>query len=99
MVLFVSLIILQGIDGAICFIDYILVTGSIDKEHLERLEEVLKRLKEYGLRVNNSKCDFFQSLVEYLGHQVDAEGLHTLPGKVAAIVQAREHCMGGCLHW
>ena len=60
--------ILQGVDDFICYIDDILVTGSTNKEHLERLEEVLKRLKEYGLRVKKSKCDFFQSLVKYLGH-------------------------------
>ena len=63
-------LILQGIEGCICYIDDILVTGSTDEEHLERLE-VLKKLKEYGLRVKN-KC-------EYLGHQVDADGLHILP--------------------
>ena len=57
----------HGHDFA-CYIDDILVTGSSNKEHLERLEEVLKRLKEYGLRVKKSKCDFFQSLVKYLGH-------------------------------
>ena len=64
--------ILQGIDGVICYIDDILVTGSTDDEHLERLEEVLKRAKEYGLRVKKNKCKFLQPLVEYLGHQVDA---------------------------
>ena len=80
--------ILQGIDGVICYIDDILVAGSTDEQHLERLEEVLKRLKEYGLRVKRNKCDFFQRQVEYLGHQVDADGLHTLPSKVDAIVQA-----------
>ena len=82
--------ILQGIDGVICYIDDILVTGTTDNEHLGRLEEVLKRLKEYGLKVKRNKCDFFQAAVEYLGHQVDADGLHTLPNKVEAIVQAPE---------
>ena len=71
-------IILQGIEEVICYIDDILMMGSTDEEHLERLERVLQRLREYGLRVKNSKCDFFQLLVEYLGHQVDADGLHTL---------------------
>lgn len=82
--------ILQGINGVICYIDDILITGTSDEEHLARLEEVLKRLKEYGLRVKKNKCEFFQSTVEYLGHQVESDGLHTLPSKVAAIVQAPE---------
>ena len=83
-------IISQGVEGVIRYIDDILVTSATDEEHLDRLEEVLKRLKEYGLRAKKSKCFFFQATVEYLGHQVDADGLHTLPSKVAAIVQAPE---------
>ena len=35
--------VLQGIDGTICYIDDILVTGSSEEEHLHNLEEVLKR--------------------------------------------------------
>ena len=77
--------ILQGVDG---YIDDILVTGVTDEQHLERLEEVLKRLKTNGLRVKREKCAFFQNSVEYLGHLVDAAGLHTLPSKVEAILQA-----------
>ena len=82
--------ILQGIDGVICYIDDILVTGITDEQHLERLDEVLKRLKTNGLRVKREKCAFFQNSVEYLRHLVDAAGLHTLPSKVEAIVQAPE---------
>ena len=74
-------IILQGVEGVICYIDDILVTGATDEEHLDRLEEVLKRLKEYGLRAKKSKCFFFQAAVEYLGHQMDADGLHTYQAK------------------
>ena len=83
-------IILQGITGVICYIDDILVTGETDKEHLDRLEQVLRRLKEYGLRVKQKKCEFLKESVEYLGHKVDSEGLHTLPSKVSAIMEAPE---------
>ena len=79
--------ILQGIEGVICYIDDILVTGSTDEEWLER---VLQRLQEYERRVKKSKCEFCQPAVEYLGHQVDADGLHTVPSKVAATIQAPE---------
>ena len=83
-------IILQGIPGVICYIDDILVSGETNKQHLDRLEQVLKRLQEYSLRVKQNKCEFLKDSVEYLGHKVDAEGLHTLPTKVAAIVEAPE---------
>ena len=43
--------ILQGVPNTICYIDDILVTGRSDKEHLKNLEEVLSRLRRYGLRL------------------------------------------------
>ena len=57
-------------------------------EHLERLEAVLKRLREYGLRLRKDKCEYMHPTVEYLGHLIDAVGIHSLPSKEEAIVKA-----------
>ena len=81
-------VLLQGIPHVMCYIDDILVTGVDDTEHLRNLEEVLQRLEHYGLRVKKSKCEFMQPSVNYLGHRIDAQGLHTMPAKLDAIVQA-----------
>ena len=80
--------ILQGVTGVICYIDDILVTGSDDEKHLEGLGEVLKRLKQHGLVLQQNKCLFMQESVEYLGHIVDAQGLHATPEKLQAIEEA-----------
>ena len=61
----------------------ILITGQAEDDHLRRLHEVLERL-ESGLRL---KQVYIQS-VSYLGHQIDAQGLHPLPDKVAAVLEA-----------
>ena len=37
------------------------------------------------LRANKAKCTFFQDSVAFLGHKVDAKGLHTTSEKVEAI--------------
>ena len=78
-------VILKDIPRTECTIDDIILTGTDDKEHLASLEKVLQRLSEAGLRVNPSKCTFFQDQVEYCGHVISSEGLHTLPSKVEAI--------------
>ena len=52
------------------------------------LEEVLKRLKTAGLRLRKEKCVFMAPSVAYLGHKIDAQGLHPLPDKVQAIQEA-----------
>ena len=77
--------LLQGIPHMSCFLDDIIVTGANDEEHLENLREVFKRLESHGLRLKKSKCKFLQSSVEYLGHQIDSQGLHAMTDKLEAI--------------
>ena len=67
------------------YLDDILITGSTEDEHLRALEEVLDRLDKAGLRVKQSKCEFMRPSVDYLGHRIDATGLHPLQDKVRAI--------------
>ena len=71
--------ILQDIPNVICYIDDILVTGADDQAHLRNLAEVFARLERHGIRMKKGKCLFMRNSVEYLGHRVDATGLHALP--------------------
>ena len=80
--------ILRGLPGVQCYLDDILCTGATDEEHLRNLDAVLQRLQDYGLRVRKDKCEFFKPSVEYLGHVIDAKGLHTAPSKSRAIADA-----------
>ena len=41
------------------------------------------------IRLKQSKCSLFQSSVEFLGHTIDAHGVHTPPAKCRAIVKAQ----------
>ena len=54
----------QGIPDITCYLDDILVMGPSKMEHLRRLEAVLKKLKEHGIRANLDKCLFMQNRVE-----------------------------------
>ena len=68
-------IVFQGAKGVVCYLDDILVTGASEQEHLQNLEEVLRRLKQWGFRLKKAKCYLLQPSVEYLGFKVDADGL------------------------
>ena len=72
-----------------CYIDDIIITGATEEEHLERLEQVLKRLSEHGILCNRDKCFFFRPSVNYLGFRIDAQGLHATEEKLQAIFEAR----------
>ena len=80
--------LLAGIPGIVVYLDDILVTGATETEHLQSLEEVLKRLERSGLRAKKSKYLFMASSASYLGHKIDAEGLHPLPDKLQAVKAA-----------
>ena len=68
--------VLQGIPHVICYLDDILVTGTDDADHLQNLRTVFKRLQEHGFRLKKEKYSLLMQSVEYLGHKIDAEGIH-----------------------
>ncbi|XP_056135399.1 uncharacterized protein K02A2.6-like, partial [Lampris incognitus] len=80
--------VLVGLPFTHCYLDDILVSGPDEEIHLKALDDVLTRLEEYGLHVKKDKCMFFQESVEYLGHIIDAAGLHKSPEKERAVVEA-----------
>ena len=80
--------ILQGLPGVVVFIDDILVTGKTKEEHIENLRNVLSRLRQAGLRLNKSKCLFFQKSLEYLGHPISKEGIRPTEERVKCVLNA-----------
>lgn len=74
-------------ENVAVFFDDIKVTGRNRKEHLNTLEEVLKRLSSYNMRLNLQKCEFFQDSIQFCGYEIDKNGLHKLKEKVNAINQ------------
>lgn len=83
--------VLQGLEGTQCHLDDILITGETAEEHQKNLENVLARLKKFGLRANRDKCKFFQTFqtsVSYLGYVLDKNGLNKAPDKICAVEQA-----------
>ena len=69
--------VLQGFPVA-CYLDDILIAAPIESEHNLILEKVLQVLLDSGIRLS----------AEYLGHLIDATGIHTTRNKVLAINQA-----------
>ncbi|XP_054259297.1 uncharacterized protein K02A2.6-like [Macrosteles quadrilineatus] len=81
---------LAGLEGIQCFFDDIVIQGNSEEELLLRLESVLGKLREKGLRLNRDKCKFLQKRIYYLGHVIDEKGIHKCMDKVAALTKARK---------
>ena len=67
------------------YLDDIIVYSQTIEEHMQRLECVFRKLKEFSLKLKPSKCSFLQSEVKYLGHIVTKEGISTDPDKVKSV--------------
>nr|GFA24116.1 putative reverse transcriptase domain-containing protein [Tanacetum cinerariifolium] len=69
----------------IVFIDDILIYSENRKEHEGHLMLILMLLKDKELYAKFSKCEFWLSKVQFLGHVIDSEGIHVDPAKIEAI--------------
>ena len=65
----------DGPSFVTAYIDDLLVFSSSLQEHLEHLYQIIRRLKEVGLKINPAKCQFIRKEVQYLGHVITPEGL------------------------
>jgi hypothetical protein len=66
--------------------DLLIIMRETLDEHLQRLETVLTRLCDAGLKVNAAKLLFCAHEIEYLGYILTREGIKPQPKKVQAIL-------------
>ncbi|GJU08630.1 putative reverse transcriptase domain-containing protein [Tanacetum coccineum] len=69
----------------IVFIDDILIYSRNKKEHEEHLKAILELLKKEELYAKFSKCEFWISKVQFLGHVIDSQGIYMDPAKIESI--------------
>ena len=80
-------IILSGLtyDICLCYFDDVIIFSKSINEHCHRLEYVLQRFREHGIRIKASKCSYGADKVVYLGHSVSSTGVHTDPAKIKSV--------------
>ncbi|GKB97792.1 putative reverse transcriptase domain-containing protein [Tanacetum coccineum] len=69
----------------IVFIDDILIYSKTKEEHDVHLRLILELLKKEELYTKFSKCNFWLSKVQFLGHVIDSEGIHVDLAKIESI--------------
>jgi hypothetical protein len=66
--------------------DLLVITRGTLEDHLDKLREVLRRLRKAGLKVNALKSHFCTHEIEYLGYILTSEGFKPQPKKVQEIL-------------
>lgn len=82
--------VLQDCEGVANIADDIIVHGSNQQEHDERLRKCLNRLKEKGLTINSDKTEFNMAKVTFMGHVLSKNGIGPTAERVKAVVNAKE---------
>ena len=79
--------ILVGLTRKSCvpYLDDCIIFSRTPEEHVWRLREVSQRFHNANLKINPSKCAFFQAKVQFLGHIVSKDGLQVDPEKVDVV--------------
>lgn len=72
-------------EECLIYLDDIISFGTTFEQELERLTRVFDRLRHANLRLKPSKCHLFQTGVDFLGHHVSRDGIHTCEDKVEAV--------------
>ena len=79
--------VLMGLtaDQCLIYLDDIIIFSANISDHMERLNNVLSRIRTAGLKIQTSKCQFLQEEVQYLGHIVSAAGIQPDSRKIQAV--------------
>jgi hypothetical protein len=77
--------IFRDLDFVFVYLDDILIASSTPAQHMEHLKIIFQRLRDHGLVISVSKCQFGVEQLEFLGHLVNTQGIQPLSSKVDAI--------------
>lgn len=77
--------VLRGLDFVFPYLDDLLIASANMEEHRKHVKIVFERLRQFGLTINVSKCEFAVEQIKFLGHLITPKGIHPLPDKVKAI--------------
>ena len=70
--------LINGIPGVKNLVDDIIICGTTQAEHDERLKRVLQNLAEHDVVINTEKSSFSVDAVDFVGHRVTPQGVSPL---------------------
>lgn len=78
--------IFDDLPGTRVYIDDVLVWGSTQKEHDERLFKALERAQAEGLTLNAEKCIFGRTEISFLGDKISSKGIEPDPDLIKCVL-------------
>ena len=70
--------VIKGLPFAFGYLDDVLIHIPDIESHLQHMKVLFQRLREADLKLKDSKCNYFKTHVQYLGHLVSGKGIKSL---------------------
>ena len=64
------------------YLDDVLIFRRTFDEHLERMNTVLQIFRDSGIKLSPKKWNFFQTKLNFLGHEISKEGIFPIKKKL-----------------
>ena len=77
--------VMRDQKGVLTYVDDVLAHSGSHPAHLQLVEEVLWRLRKYGLKLNMGKTIIAAREVQYLGYTISENGVSPSKDKIAAV--------------
>ena len=69
----------------VTYINNLNIYSKMNNDHFQYLRKVFKWIHLAGLLLNPEKCEFFKSLISFLGYVISADGITTDPAKIEKV--------------
>ena len=82
--------LIEGLECVQCYLDDLLILSNASfRGHIDKVDAVLSRLNQAGLKVRAKKYNFGMTKLEYLGFIVSCEGIKPMAKKVQAMLNVK----------
>ena len=82
---FIDSVMRRFTQFSFCYLDDVVVFSGSLEEHRQHLKAIFEQLATFGLKLNLDKSEFAKAKVNFLGFEVDADGVRPDQTKVEAI--------------
>ena len=77
--------LVRGLSACQAYLDDLLCMSQTEMDHFSHLEQLFQRLRRFNLKINISKSQFFAAKMDFLGHEISANGVKVSDEKIKAI--------------
>lgn len=82
--------VFDGLSGVRVYVDDVLIWGSNEKEHEERLRAALDAAQKHGVTLNAEKCEMGMKEIVFLGDKISEKGIQPSPELISSVLQMPE---------